>query len=709
MDEKNKIKIMLIEDNRGDVRLMQEMLKEAAIEFKLDCSDRLSAGIEHLGGTEFDVLILDLGLLDSQGLETLKKARSKVSEIPIVVLTGIADQEIGMKSVQEGAQDYLVKGQLDSGLLVRSILYSIERKRIEKALQKAHDELERRVEERTAELVKLNDQLKAEIEIRKQAEKALQRSEEKYQTVADFTYDWEEWIDPYGKYVYVSPSCERITGYRVAEFVSDPDLLMRITHPDDRNLVQEHVHEVLGGSVAILHIDFCIVHRNGEKRWISHYCQPVYGKDGQFLGRRSSNRDISDRKETEEELKHLTDNLKHSNIELSALNDQLKAEIKARIRTERKLKESEERYKRMVSAVTAYTYSVDVSQADTISTWHSIGCIPVTGYSPEDYKDDPQLWYSMIYSDDKTMVENSIKEILAGQEIRPIEHRITRRDGKVVWVRNTIVPYYGDDRFLVRYDGLIEDITERKIAEEEIQKLNRELEKKVVELTETNKELDAFNHTVSHDLKAPLIIIGGFINRFLKNCGDKFDPKEKDMLGAIPIYTQKMERLIKDLLSFSRSGRQTIRLAEIDMKDLVTTVLNELGTLSEGRMIKVDIKILPFGYGDLALIKQVLINLLTNAIKFTTNKKISIIEVGGWIGENENTYYVRDNGIGFDPQDSHKLFSVFQRLHGNEELEGTGVGLSIVQRIISRHGGRVWAEGKVREGATFYFSLPKGV
>jgi signal transduction histidine kinase len=240
-------------------------------------------------------------------------------------------------------------------------------------------------------------------------------------------------------------------------------------------------------------------------------------------------------------------------------------------------------------------------------------------------------------------------------------------------------------------------------------RLNKELEQHVLALTETNRELDAFNYTVSHDLKVPLVIIGGFINRFLKKQGDDLDTKEKDMLNAIQAHIRKMERLIKDLLAFSLVGRQKIKPTEIDIGNLVTTVLDELKPLSEGRIIKYDIKTLPTAYGDRTLIKQVFINLISNAIKFTTNKKMAIIEVGGWTEENENVYCVKDNGMGFNSQDSDKLFTVFQRLHGIEELEGSGVGLSIVQRIVKRHSGRVWAEGKVNEEASIYFSLPNKI
>lgn len=877
---KNQIRIMLIEDNPGDFRLIHEMLKTTAVQFKMDYSDQLSKGLKLLEMKEFDVLILDLGLPDCQGLETLKKTRAKVSGIPIVVLTGLADEAIGIRAIQDGAQDYLVKGQIDGNLLARTIRYSIERKRIEKELQKAHDELECRVKERTAELAILNDQLKAEIEIRKQVERSLQESKERYRTVADFTYDWEDWLDPNGKYIYVSPSCEWITGYRPDEFVSYPDIVIKITHPDDRDLVEKHFDEVLRGSIGIHHIDFRIVNRNGIEYWISHYCQPVYSKEGKFLGRRSSNRDITKRKQAEKELIQLTGDLQRLNVELANMNAQLKAEIEIRMKTEKELKESEERYKKMVGAITTYTYSVDISRVGAISTQHSMGCISVTGYNPEDYEADPHLWYSIIYPDDKMIIENAIKELLAGHRVPPIEHRIIHHDGKVVYVRNTIVPYYDIGGRLVRYDGLIEDITERKRAEEqilrqravlegsnkvlrealtcetetdialkclavaeeltgskfgficeinqagrfdtiaisdpgwdacripktnavlmlndleirgirgrvvkdersmisndpashpdwveppenhppitcflgvplkhgdktigmiglankerdydladqqvvealsvafvealyrrraeeEIQKLNRRLEQHILELTEANKELDAFNYSVSHDLQNPLVVIGGFTSRFLKIYGDKLDANGKDMFCTIHMHTQKMERLIKDLLAFSHAGRQQIKPTEIDIGNLITTVLDELRTLSDGRMIKFDIKTLPPCYGDMALIKQVLINLLSNAIKFTRPKDMGVIEIGCRVEKNENIYYVKDNGIGFYSQFVDELFSPFRRLHGTKEFEGTGVGLSIVQRIINRHGGRVWAEGKVNEGATFYFSLPR--
>jgi PAS domain S-box-containing protein len=506
---------------------------------------------------------------------------------------------------------------------------------------------------------------------RKFIENELRRSEEKYRTVADFTYDWEWWKDPQGYYKYVSPSCERITGYRPEEFIADPNLIIKIAHPDDRSIITEHFNKSLQNDADVYHLDYRIISRSGEVRWISHYCQPINNKEGIYLGRRGSSRDITERKQIEQ-----------------------------------RLKESEESYKKLISAITAYTYSVEIIDGRAITTHRSPGCISITGYTPEDYISDPDLWYTMIYPDDRARVQSTLNNVLSGKEASPIEHRLIRRDGEVIWVRNTIVPFYNINKRLLKYDGMIEDITKRKDTEEQIRQLNDELEQKIVQLTGINKALDLFNRSVSHDLQAPLMVVGGFAGRLLKIYGDTLEADAIDMINTIQISAQKMERLIKDLLAFSRSARQEIKSVKINMTNLIGTVIDELKPLSEGRTVKFDINTLAPAFGDIGLIKQVLTNLLSNAIKFTTTKEIAIIEVDCRVEETENIYYVKDNGIGFDSQHTDKLFAPFTRLPEAKEFDGTGIGLSIVERIINRHGGRVWAKGKINEGATFYFSLP---
>ncbi len=241
--------------------------------------------------------------------------------------------------------------------------------------------------------------------------------------------------------------------------------------------------------------------------------------------------------------------------------------------------------------------------------------------------------------------------------------------------------------------------------------LNTELEERVNErthkLTEANKELEAFSYSVSHDLRAPLRAIDGFSRILLEDHGEKLNEEGKRVLGVIRSNTQNMGRLIDDLLAFSRLSRKQMETTVINMSDLATDVFEQLKPGIADQSIRFNLAPLPDIHGDRALIRQVFVNLLSNAAKYSKKRTQSVIDVNGSYENGDCIYYVKDNGVGFDMTYSQKLFGVFQRLHSVEEFEGTGVGLAIVQRIVHRHGGRVWAEGKVDEGATFYFSLPK--
>lgn len=264
--------------------------------------------------------------------------------------------------------------------------------------------------------------------------------------------------------------------------------------------------------------------------------------------------------------------------------------------------------------------------------------------------------------------------------------------------------------FLTAIADTLAGIIMRKQAEEEIMKLNRDLEHRVLERTAqleaANKELEAFSYSVSHDLRAPLIVIAGFSRLLLKRYSNHLDAKGQRFLYTIDKNTQNMVQLIDDLLTFSRFGCQQMKASHINMKELVKSVFGGIKFINPERVPQLKIKTIPDVVADQSMIRQVFVNLLSNAVKFTKNKSVPIIEVDGWAEDNQNVYCVKDNGAGFNMEDADKLFDAFQRLHHSEEFDGCGVGLSIVQRIIQRHGGRVWAEGKVHEGATFYFTLP---
>jgi PAS domain S-box-containing protein len=226
------------------------------------------------------------------------------------------------------------------------------------------------------------------------------------------------------------------------------------------------------------------------------------------------------------------------------------------------------------------------------------------------------------------------------------------------------------------------------------------------QLMAANRDLEAFSYSVSHDLRAPLRAIDGYSRILAEECNDRLDDEGRRLLGIVRSESQRMGQLIDELLAFSRVGRQRMEPREVDMRALAEAAFKEAGALEPDRKVRAQIAALPVARGEAVMLRQVWANLLSNAVKFTRHRDEPRIEAGASRGNGETVYFVRDNGAGFDMAHAGKLFGVFQRLHGEEEFEGTGVGLAFVKRIIQRHGGRVWAEGAIDKGATFYFALP---
>ena len=264
-----------------------------------------------------------------------------------------------------------------------------------------------------------------------------------------------------------------------------------------------------------------------------------------------------------------------------------------------------------------------------------------------------------------------------------------------------------EDNLRQARDKLQVEVEQRRHREDEIRKLNQELGKRAAELEASNKELESFAYSVSHDLRAPLRHMVGYSELLQKQASSLLDDKSQRFIRTILDSAKKMGNLIDDLLAFSRIGRAETRATKVDLEQLVKDVVAEIGQDTRRRNIAWKIGTLPVCYGDRSMLKLVVVNLVSNATKFTRMRKPAEIEIGCVDRDEEVEVFVRDNGAGFDMQYVDKLFGVFQRLHLAEQFEGTGIGLATVQRIVHRHGGKVWAEGAVDQGATFTFSLPK--
>lgn len=309
-------------------------------------------------------------------------------------------------------------------------------------------------------------------------------------------------------------------------------------------------------------------------------------------------------------------------------------------------------------------------------------------------------------------IPDSWKEVhrrgLAGELIENDDDEWQLADGTKMWLRWAVHPWRDAQGVIQGIIMSAEDISARKRAENAVRELNAELEERVrirtAELESVNKELEAFSYSVSHDLRAPLRAMDGFSRALLEDYGNVLPEDGRQFASTILRSAEKMGTLIDDLLAFSRLGRATVEIASVDMNQLVRDTLLEL-KVEPGDRLGLSVDSLPPCSGDAALLKQVWVNLISNAVKFTSKKDKAEIDIGAHRENGDVTYYVRDNGAGFDPQYSHKLFGVFQRLHRSEEFQGTGVGLAIVQRVIARLGGNIRAEGTPDRGAAFFFTL----
>ena len=543
-----------------------------------------------------------------------------------------------------------------SAVLVSS--WSAARKRAETSLQRARDELEAKVEERTAELRQSNEQLRTEIAERKRAEEALRRQANLLEQTHDAILVWEL---P-GTIIYWNHGAEQLYGFSRQEAIGRlSHELLRTEHPMPTEQFEAMIERNGTWTGELTHTT-----RDGRRIIVESRHELMREADGRRLVL-ETNRDVTERKLAEETLRE------QANL-LSLTHDAI--------------------------------FVRDMS--DVITYWNR-GAQEFYGWMAEDAigKDAHDLLQTIFPA---PLEEINAELLRTGRWEGDLVH--TKRDGTKLIVASRWALQQNESGNPVAVLETNNDITERKRAEEELRKVNEELERRVVERTigleAANKELEAFAYSVSHDLRAPLRHIAGYTELLQKNASSMLDEKSQRYMTMILESAKRMGELIDDLLAFSRVGRSEIQKTKLSLGQVVKEALSEVRQETDGRNIAWRIDALPDVYGDRSLLRLALVNLISNAVKFTRTRPQAEIEIGSADGKkDEIVVFIRDNGVGFDMKYVNKLFGVFQRLHRTEEFEGTGIGLATVQRIIHRHGGRIWAEGLVNKGATFYFSVPK--
>jgi PAS domain S-box-containing protein len=498
---------------------------------------------------------------------------------------------------------------------------------------------------------------------KKQVAEALQESEEKFRLAFENAIIGRGIARPDGPFSKVNKAFADMLGMTQEEL--ETKSWTDITHPDFMEVSYQLVRDLVENKVQGATIEIIMLHKEGRSIWTRLTCTLTRDAEGIPLHLIGDIEDITDRRQVEEAL------------------------------------QQNELYLRTVlSSMPVILWVVDSDGTIILSTGE--------GKNAESYKNVQREWGDLgqsifdLYRDVPGVIMN-IRQALAGESLT----MVYEVEGRVYESRLT--PLLDSDGKVDGVVGATVDVTEQRQAEEEIRKLNAELEQRVeartAQLEAANKELEAFSYSVSHDLRAPLRAIDGFSGILADDYAQDLSEEVKRYLNLIQKNAQQMGMLIDDLLSFSRLSRQPINKQLINTADLVQQVLETLESETKDREVEITIGELPDCQGDPILIKQVWINLLSNAVKFTLDREVAKIEIGCDEGEGERKYFVKDNGVGFDMKYAGKLFGVFQRLHSASEFEGTGVGLATVQRIVHRHGGRIWAEAELQSGASFYFTL----
>ena len=524
-----------------------------------------------------------------------------------------------------------------------------------------------------SEWARANAALESEIHERRELEIDLRISESRFREQAellDLTYDAVMVRNLRDEITYWNHGAEELYGWRAEEIVGKvaQDVLQTV-HPKARAEIEAEMHETGSWEGELTHR-----RRDGSVVVVSSRWVLRRDDHANANGVLESNRDITAKRAAEE----------------------------TQWKWDEEVRQSEIRFRLLIDAVKDYAI-ISLDANGLVASWNS-GAQRLKGYSAEEIIGQHVERLYLREDVERGKLAEELRRAAAEGHVDDEGWRV-RKDGSQFWAEIVTTALRGADGELIGFVKIDKDISSRRAAEEQIHELNSQLTQRVDELGSVNRELEAFSYSVSHDLRAPLRHMDGFAHILKEEHSANMVPEAMRYLDRILEAATHMGLLIDDLLNLAQIGRRELKREKVQITSVVKQAIAELPVEAKERNIEWRIEPLAELSCDSGLLKLVFTNLLANAVKFTRKQAISVIEVGSRVADGVPTIFVRDNGVGFDPQYADKLFGVFQRLHRQEDFEGTGIGLATVQRIVRRHGGEIWAESQLNSGTTFFFTL----
>ncbi len=702
------IRVLILEDNPADAELMAYELSSGGFVFKSVCVQSETSFNAALHQFSPDIILSDYDLPGFSGAKALEIKKEVCPEIPFILVTGAVGEERAIEILTGGATDYVLKKNLSRLLpAVQRALHESYEHRTRKEAEAERDALLKQLESRIRERT---EALQAEVNERKRVEEELRKSAENYRHLVKHAPAGIFEIEYEGpRLKHVNDAMCTILGYSQDELLAmNP---VRLLDEESRRLFDDRIRKILANEEIDPSVAYRGFTKDGREIWAAFNLKLIY-ENGKPTGALVVAHDVTERRQAEVREKRQAQFVFIISQLLAKFASCSAAEVDQEIAAG--LKE----IGLFLGMETIYIIltSRETRTWSSVYDWNAPGVPSVL----QKYQDVPFGIYS--WSERAILKVQSIQ--INSLDDLPPEAVQEKKEWECEGLKSQLfVPLRGrgesvigscgfrsysrpirwsheDIQTLRLFSDAIAGALERKRAEVALQERTSQLEM-------TNEELESFSYSVSHDLRAPLRAIDGFLENLVKGLEAKLDEEEHRKFDLIQDNTKKMNHLIADLLALSRIGRTEMTRNTVDMSKLARAVWQEQVNANPDRSIEISFGDLPKSFGDRSLLWQVFSNLLSNAVKYTRKRQYAAIEIGGELKDGESVYHVKDNGVGFDMDYYDKLFGVFQRLHPASDYEGTGIGLTIVQRIVRRHGGRVWAEAKVGKGATFFFSLPR--